>query len=50
MNYELIRSNKITIALQIKGDGHMIVRAPLRMSTSNGLRFVGAFCSNFSTR
>ena len=30
--YELIRSNRKTIAIQIKGDGRVIVRAPLRMS------------------
>lgn len=30
--YELIRSNRKTIAIQIKDDGRVIVRAPLRMS------------------
>lgn len=30
--YELIRSKRKTIAIQIKGDGRVIVRAPLRMS------------------
>ena len=32
--YELIRSNRKTIALQIKGDGRIIVRAPLRMAAT----------------
>ena len=29
--YDIIRSNRKTIAIQIKGDGQVIVRAPLRM-------------------
>ena len=40
MNYELIRSNRKTIALQIKGDGRIIVRAPLRMAARDIQRFV----------
>jgi len=40
MTYELIRSNRKTIALQIKGDGRIIVRAPLRMSVKEIQRFV----------
>ena len=39
-NYELIRSNRKTIALQIKGDGRIIVRAPLRMAAKDIQRFV----------
>ena len=31
MTYELIRSNRKTIAVQIERDGRIIVRAPLRM-------------------
>ncbi len=38
--YELIRSNRTTIALQIKGDGRIIVRAPLRMAARDIQRFV----------
>ncbi len=38
--YELIRSNRKTIALQIKGDGRIIVRAPLRMAARDIQRFV----------
>lgn len=40
MTYELIRSNRKTIALQIKGDGRIIVRAPLRMAVKEIQRFV----------
>lgn len=40
MNYELIRSNRKTIALQIKGDGHIIVRVPLRMAARDIQCFV----------
>ncbi len=40
MNYELIRSNRKTIALQIKGDGRIIVRAPLRMAERDIQRFI----------
>lgn len=35
MTYELIRSNRKTIAQQIKGDGRIIVRAPLRMTNGD---------------
>ena len=38
--YELIRSNRKTIALQIKGDGRIIVRAPVRMAAKDIQRFV----------
>ena len=38
--YELIRSNRKTIALQIKSDGRIIVRAPLRMAAKDIQRFV----------
>lgn len=40
--YELIRSNRKTIALQIKGDGRIIVRAPLRMADRDIQRFVAS--------
>lgn len=40
--YELIRSNRKTIAIQIKADGRVIVRAPLRTSTVEIQRFVNA--------
>lgn len=40
MLYELIRSNRKTIALQIKGDGRIIVRAPLRMAAKDIQHFV----------
>ena len=42
MTYELIRSNRKTIALQIKGDGRIIVRAPLRMADRDIQRFVAS--------
>ena len=38
--YEVIRSNRKTIAVQIKGDGRIIVRAPLRMAAKDIQRFV----------
>ena len=38
-NFELIRSSRRTIAIQIKA-GQMIVRAPLRMSNAEIERFV----------
>lgn len=38
--YELIRSNRKTITLQIKGDGRIIVRAPLRMAAKDIQRFI----------
>ncbi len=40
--YELIRSNRKTIAIQIKGDGRLIVRAPLRLSNAEVERFVSS--------
>lgn len=38
--YELIRSNRKTIAIQVKYDGRVIVRAPMRMSQADITRFV----------
>ena len=38
--YELIRSNRKNIALQIKSDGLIIVRAPLRMAAKDIQHFV----------
>ena len=38
--YDIIRSNRKTIAIQIKGDGQVIVRAPLRMTEAEVLGFV----------
>lgn len=38
--YELIRSNRKTIAIEIKGDGRVVVRAPLRISKVAILAFV----------
>ena len=38
--YELIRSQRKTIAIQIKGDGRVIVRAPLRAPAAEIQRFV----------
>ena len=38
--YEVIRSNRKTIAVQIMGDGRIIVRAPLRMADGDIQRFV----------
>lgn len=40
--YELIRSNRKTIAIQVKGDGRLIVRAPLRMSNAEVERYVSS--------
>lgn len=40
--YELIRSNRKTIAIQIKGDGQVVVRAPLRMSNAEVERYVSS--------
>lgn len=37
---ELIRSDRKTIAIQIKGDGRVIVRAPLRMSRAEIEKFI----------
>lgn len=38
--YELSRSNRKTIAIQIKDDGRVIVRAPLRMSEAVIQQFI----------
>lgn len=38
--YELIRSNRKTVAIQIKGDGQVTVRAPLHMSKSVIQQFI----------
>lgn len=38
--YDIIRSNRKTIAIQIKGDGQLIVRAPLRMPKAEVMAFV----------
>lgn len=38
--YELIRSKRKSLALQVKGDGTVVVRAPLRMSEDKIDRFV----------
>ena len=38
--YEVIRSNRKTIAIQIKGDGQVIVRAPMRMSKATIQQFI----------
>lgn len=38
--YELIRSNRKTIAIQIKNDGRVIVRAPMCVSFAEIQRFV----------
>lgn len=38
--YDIIRSNRKTIAIQIKGDGQVIVRAPLRMPKAEVMAFV----------
>jgi len=38
--YEVIRSNRKTMAIQIKGDGQVIVRAPMRMSKATIQQFI----------
>ena len=38
--YDIIRSNRKTIAIQIKGNGQVIVRAPLRMVKTDIFAFV----------
>lgn len=38
--YDIIRSNRKTIAIQINGDGQVIVRAPLRTPNAEILAFV----------
>ena len=40
LHYHLIRSNRKTIAIQIRPDGEVIVRAPKRMSAAAIERFV----------
>ena len=45
MTYELIRSNRKTIAVQIERDGRIIVRAPLRMPN----RDIQSFLSSKAT-
>ena len=42
ISYELIRSSRKTIAIQVKGDGRVIVRAPQRTSRAEIQRFVDA--------
>lgn len=37
---ELIRTNRRTMALQVYGDGKIVVRAPMRVSESEVIRFV----------
>ncbi len=39
-NIEIIRSNRKTLAVEIKTDMHVIVRAPMRMSDSNIEKFI----------
>ena len=38
--YDIIRSNRKTIAIQLKGDGQVFVRAPLRMPKAEVMAFV----------
>ena len=38
--YEIIRSNRKTVAIQISGNGEVIVRAPLRMPRTEIMKFV----------
>ena len=40
MNYEIIRSKRRTVCIQVKRDGAVIVRAPLRMSEKTINEFV----------
>lgn len=40
LHYTLVRSARKTLAIQIKSDGSVIVRAPLRMSEDRILQFV----------
>ena len=42
IGYELIRSDRKTISLQIKGDGRVIVRAPRQTSQAEIQRFVAS--------
>ena len=38
--YKIIRSNRKTVAIQISGNGEVIVRAPLRMPRAEIMKFV----------
>jgi len=40
IEYEIIRSKRKTISMQIKSDGHVVVRAPLRLSQKSIDEFV----------
>lgn len=40
ITYELIRSDRKTISLQVKPDGRVIVRAPQRLAKYRVVRFV----------
>ena len=40
ITYELIRSDRKTISLQVKPDGRVIVRAPQRLAKYMGLRMM----------
>lgn len=40
MTYRIIRSSRKTVAIQIRADGEVVVRAPNRMSAADILRFV----------
>ena len=42
MEYELIRSRRKTISIEIRGDGTLLVRAPLRCSRLEIERFIGS--------
>lgn len=42
MTYRLIRSTRRTVAIQIKADGEVVVRAPARMSSAAIEQFVSA--------
>ncbi|MCI5530713.1 MAG: M48 family metallopeptidase, partial [Blautia sp.] len=40
MDYKIIRSNRKSLGLEIKPDGQVIVRAPMRLSEREIRRFV----------
>ena len=40
ISYEIIRSKRKTMSLEIKADGRVVVRAPLRLSMTRIRRFV----------
>ncbi|MBQ5739886.1 MAG: M48 family metallopeptidase [Oscillospiraceae bacterium] len=40
MDYEIVRSKRRTVALQLRGDGSALVRAPLKMSEAAIAQFV----------